>query len=54
MTPLMRSGVQDAHAAFSGVAILAPLGYHATKEFNAFEGGAIICTDVRIRYASIR
>jgi len=29
--------VQDEHAAFSGMAILAVLSYHATKEFNAFE-----------------
>jgi dTDP-4-amino-4,6-dideoxygalactose transaminase len=29
------------------------LSYHAPKDFNAFEGGAIICPDVRTRCASI-
>lgn len=42
-------GVQDAHGSILRHGDLSVLSFHATKVFNTFEGGAIICPDAKTK-----
>ncbi len=42
-------GVQDAHGSVLRHGDLSVLSFHATKVFNTFEGGAIICPDAKTK-----
>jgi dTDP-4-amino-4,6-dideoxygalactose transaminase len=42
-------GVQDAHGSVLNHGDLSVLSFHATKVFNTFEGGAIICPDAKTK-----
>lgn len=42
-------GVQDMHGSVLRHGDLAVLSFHATKVFNTFEGGAIICSDAKTK-----
>ena len=42
-------GVQYLPAACSTTATLSVLSFHATKVFNTFEGGAIVCPDAKTK-----
>jgi dTDP-4-amino-4,6-dideoxygalactose transaminase len=42
-------GVQDAHGSVLKHGDLSVLSFHATKVFNTFEGGAIVCPDAKTK-----
>ncbi len=42
-------GVQDAHGSILRHGDLSVLSFHATKVFNTFEGGAIVCPDAKTK-----
>lgn len=42
-------GVQDAHGSILRYGDLSVLSFHATKVFNTFEGGAIVCPDAKTK-----
>ena len=42
-------GVEDAHGSILNYGDLSVLSFHATKVFNTFEGGAIICPDAKTK-----
>lgn len=42
-------GVQDAHGSVLNHGDLSVLSFHATKVFNTFEGGAIVCPDAKTK-----
>lgn len=42
-------GVRDAHGSVLNHGDLAVLSFHATKVFNTFEGGAIVCPDAKTK-----
>lgn len=42
-------GVQDAHGSVLRHGDLSVLSFHATKVFNTFEGGAIVCPDAKTK-----
>ena len=42
-------GVQDAHGSILRHGDLSVLSFHATKVFNTFEGGAIVCSDAKAK-----
>jgi len=42
-------GVQDEHGSILRHGDLSVLSFHATKVFNTFEGGAIVCPDVKTK-----
>jgi len=42
-------GVQDAHGSILRHGDLSVLSFHATKVFNTFEGGAVVCPDAKTK-----
>ena len=42
-------GVKDAHGSVLNHGDLSVLSFHATKVFNTFEGGAIVCPDAKTK-----